>query len=66
MELLKRGVDTSVIALWLGRESVQTTEIYLHADMSLKERALALTTPPRTKLGRYRASDDLLTLLAGR
>ncbi len=49
MELLKRGVDTSVIALWLGHEGVQTTQIYLHADMTLKERALGLTTPPKTK-----------------
>ncbi len=66
MELLKRGVDTSVIALWLGHESVQTTQIYLHADMSLKERALALTTSPKTKVNRYRASDALLTFLEGR
>jgi len=66
MDLLKRGVDTSVIALWLGHESVQTTQIYLHADMSLKERALALMAPPRTKVNRYRASDPLLAFLAGR
>ncbi len=66
MNLLKRGVDTSVIALWLGHESVQTTQIYLHADMSLKERALALMAPPRTKVNRYRASDPLLAFLAGR
>lgn len=66
MNLLQRGVDTSVIALWLGHESVQTTQIYLHADMSLKERALALTAPPRTKVNRYRASDALLAFLAGR
>lgn len=66
MDLLKRGVDTSVIALWLGHESVQTTQIYLHADMSLKERALALTTSPKTKVNRYRASDALLAFLGGR
>jgi len=66
MDLLKRGVDTSVIALWLGHESVQTTQIYLHADMSLKERALALTTPPKIKAGCYRPSDALLAFLAGR
>lgn len=66
MDLLKQGVDTSVIALWLGHESVQTTQIYLHADMSLKERALALTTSPKTKVSRYRASDALLAFLGGR
>ena len=40
MRLLRAGVDTSVIALWLGHESVETTQIYLHADMAIKERAL--------------------------
>ena len=64
MELLKRGVDTSVIALWLGHEGVQTTQIYLHADMTLKERALGLTTPPRTRASRYQASDALLAFLS--
>jgi integrase len=54
MDLLRHGVDTSVIPLWLGHEAVQTTQIYLHADLSLKERALALTTPPTTRVGRYR------------
>jgi site-specific recombinase XerD len=64
MQLLTSGVDTSVIALWLGHESVQTTQIYLHADLSLKERALARTAPPLTKPGRYRPSDALLAFLA--
>jgi integrase/recombinase XerD len=64
MQLLASGVDTSVIALWLGHESVQTTQIYLHADLSLKERALALTTPPLTRPGRYRPPDALLAFLA--
>ena len=64
MQLLTSGVDTSVIALWLGHESVQTTQIYFHADLSLKERALALTTPPLTKPGRYRPPDALLAFLA--
>jgi len=64
MQLLTSGVDTSVIALWLGHESVQTTQIYLHADLSLKERALARTAPPLTKPGRYRAPDTLLAFLA--
>jgi integrase/recombinase XerD len=64
MQLLTSGVDTSVIALWLGHESVQTTQIYLHADLSLKERALASTAPPHTKPGRYRPPDTLLAFLA--
>ena len=64
MQLLTSGVDTSVIALWLGHEHVRTTQIYLHADLSLKERALARTAPPLTKPGRYRAPDDLIAFLA--
>ncbi|MGH2352407.1 MAG: tyrosine-type recombinase/integrase, partial [Chloroflexota bacterium] len=48
MNLLQSGVDPSTIALWLGHESVQTTQAYLHADLALKERALARTTPPNT------------------
>ena len=63
MTLLHAGVDTSVIALWLGHEQVNTTQIYLHADLALKERALARTTPPNTKTGRYHAPDSLLTFL---
>jgi len=63
MQLLKAGVDTSVIALWLGHERVDTTQIYLHADLALKERALARTTPPDTAPGRYRAPDRLLAFL---
>jgi integrase/recombinase XerD len=63
MQLLNAGVDTSVIALWLGHESVATTQIYLHADLGLKERALARTTPPNTKPGRYRPPDQLLAFL---
>jgi site-specific recombinase XerD len=54
MQLLTAGVDTSVIALWLGHESVETTTIYLHADLATKERALARTAPPDTRPGRYR------------
>ena len=54
MRLLHAGVDTSVIALWLGHEQVETTQIYLHADLALKERALARTTPTTSKPGRYR------------
>jgi len=63
MQLLQAGVDTSVIALWLGHEQVDTTQIYLHADLSIKERALARTKPPDTKPGRYRPSDTLLLFL---
>ena len=48
MRLLHAGVDTTVIALWLGHEQIETTQIYLHADLALKEKALARTTPPNT------------------
>ena len=61
---LRSGVDTAVIALWLGHERADTTaRIYLHADMSIKERALACTAPLHTKPGRYRPSDQLLAFL---
>jgi integrase/recombinase XerD len=63
MQLLHAGVDSSVIALWLGHESVETTQIYVHADLALKERALARTTPPGVTPGRYRAPDALLAFL---
>ncbi len=66
MNLLRSGVDVAVIALWLGHESSQTTSaIYLHADMALKEQALARTTPPNTKPGRYHPPDALLSFLEG-
>lgn len=66
MSLLTQGVDTAVIALWLGHERVETTtQIYLHADMSIKERALARTAPPATTPGRYRPTDALLAFLNG-
>ena len=51
------GVDTTVIALWLGHEQLETTQIYLHADLAIKERALARTTPADTTPGRYRPPD---------
>jgi integrase/recombinase XerD len=63
MNLLHAGVDSTVIALWLGHESVEATQIYLHADMTIKERALARTTPPNTTPGRYRPPDTLLAFL---
>jgi integrase/recombinase XerD len=63
MRLLHAGVDTTVIALWLGHESPSTTRIYLHADMALKEQAIARTAPPDTEPGRYQATDDLLDFL---
>jgi len=63
MELLRHGVDRSVIALWLGHESVETTQIYLHADIQLKEQALARTTPLGLKPGRFRPHDTLLAFL---
>jgi integrase/recombinase XerD len=63
MRLLHAGVDTTVIALWLGHESTETTQIYLHADMTLKEKALARTAPAGTKPGRYRPPDPLLAFL---
>ncbi|MDP2350640.1 MAG: tyrosine-type recombinase/integrase [Chloroflexota bacterium] len=65
MRQLVAGVDMSVIALWLGHEHVDTTQIYLHADLALKERALARTTPPDGRPGRYRPSDSLLAFLDG-
>ena len=65
MTLLHAGIDITVIALWLGHESPQTTRIYLHADMALKEQALARTTPPDTPApGRYTAPDSLLAFLS--
>jgi site-specific recombinase XerD len=63
MELLQHGVDRSVIALWLGHESVETTQMYLHADLRLKEQALSRTTPVGVKPGRYRPDDGLLAFL---
>jgi site-specific recombinase XerD len=63
MNLLHAGVDITVIALWLGHESPATTRIYLHADMALKEQAIARTAPPNTDPARYQAGDDLLAFL---
>ena len=62
MRLLAAGVDSTVIALWLGHESIDTTQVYLHADLATKENALARTTPTTSRTGRYQPEDD--TLLA--
>ena len=63
MRLLRAGIDTSVIALWLGHEQIETTQIYLHADLEIKERALDKTAPIETKPGRFRPTDKLLAFL---
>jgi integrase/recombinase XerD len=63
MELLQAGVDRAVIALWLGHESVETTQIYLDANLTLKEEILAKTKPHNGKPGRYKADDQLLAFL---
>ena len=63
MALMTAGVDTSVIALWLGHQNATTTHIYLHADMTIKERALARVPTPGTTPGRYRPPDDLINFL---
>jgi site-specific recombinase XerD len=65
MEMLRRGVDRSVIALWLGHESIETTQHYLHADMQLKEQALAHANPSGLAPGRYRPDDALIAFLEG-
>jgi integrase/recombinase XerD len=63
MQLLRHGIDRSVIALWLGHESVETTQMYLHADIRLKEEALEKVTPLNVQPGRYRPDDELLAFL---
>ena len=64
MELLQAGVDCSVIALWLGHESIKTTQVYLHAHLALKEAALARVKPFNgQKGGRYKPGDRLLAFL---
>jgi integrase/recombinase XerD len=66
MKLRRHGVDAATIALWLGHEDVRTTYgVYLHADLSLKEKALARTAPPNTPAGRYRPPDPILEFLEG-
>jgi site-specific recombinase XerD len=63
MQLLERRVDTTVIALWLGHENVATTQVYVHADLALKERALDRTAPRDAPPGRYCPPDPLLAFL---
>jgi integrase/recombinase XerD len=63
MRLLNAGVDTTVIALWLGHEQVATTQVYIHADLALKEQALARTTPAGTTPGRYQPPDAIIAFL---
>ena len=63
MDLLHHGVERSVIALWLGHESVTSTNMYLHADMMMKEQVLAKTAPHKTRRGHYRPPDHLLAFL---
>ncbi len=63
MRFLHAGVDTSVIALWLGHEQVATTGIYLHADLSIKQQALDRTRPPQAQPARYQPEDTLLAWL---
>jgi site-specific recombinase XerD len=63
MQLLQSGVDRTVIALWLGHESVETTQMYIHADIEMKEKAMEKTKPMKVPPGRYRPGDKLITFL---
>lgn len=63
MSLLQAGVDTTVIALWLGHADVRSTQPYLHADLTIKEKALALVSPADVKPGRYQPADAILAFL---
>ena len=64
MHLLQSGVDISVIALWLGHESTETTHVYIEADLATKERALEKLAPAGQKPPRYKAGDAVLAFLA--
>lgn len=63
MALLHSGVDSAVIALWLGHETMDTIQMYLHASLELKQQALDKTTPVNGRPGRYQPDDDLLAFL---
>jgi hypothetical protein len=65
MDLLRNGLDAAVLALWLGHEKLESVNAYIHADPTLKQRALDRRTPlnPASKLGCYKPSDDLLAFL---
>ena len=64
MDLLQHGVDRCVIALWLGHETVEMTDVYLHASLEMKERSLARTGPQSVKPGRYKPTNDVLAFLS--
>lgn len=63
MDLLQHGVDRTVISLWLGHESIESTQPYLHANLELMKQALGKTKPFKGRLGRYRPKDSLLAFL---
>ena len=65
MDLLQQGVEQAVIALWLGHETIETTQVYLDADLELKQRVLDAVTPLNGKPGHYRPDDRLLAFLKG-
>ena len=64
VELLRAGNDATIVALYLGHESIATTQIYIDADLEVKERALARTAPPGIRRGRFRPGDALLAYLS--
>ncbi len=64
MTLLRSGAGCTTIALWLGHESIETTQVYLHADMEIKRRAMDLTRPTGVPEGVYKPSDDILSFFA--
>ena len=64
MHLLQAGVDMAVIALWLGHESIETTHLYVEADLALKQRALERLEPTTSSVRRFKADDTLLAFLA--
>ena len=65
VQLRRAGVDQTVLSLWLGHESVRTTDIYNHADLSIREQTLARTQPRHVAPGRYKPTDTLLAFLEG-